>query len=278
MGTSRLLDEQREELQFDTLANYFGISRGELDALDPEFESADSDYTMIVRFSDEAPEEILEKIDDLYPGERAVSIPTWLFDDDDEQWANVEIPDNPHSVYMNTHYHVADMLVEYGENGTGVLRHSAPLLTRMIFAQQISALEAYLCDTLLNEVTKSTEVRDRLLKDDKELKVAHVSLLEIARKPDIVNELVRKHLQGILYHNLQKVAALYKIALHFEIWPDSETKELMHQAIRYRHDCVHRNGRNLDGEELTVLNQQYVTDILSTMLKLVSHIEKHLPF
>jgi hypothetical protein len=276
MGTSRLLDEQREEQQFDTLANYLGISREEFDSLDPEIESTDSDFTMIVRFSDDAPEEILEKIGDLAPGKRAVSFPLWLFDSD-EQWANEEIPDDPHSVYMNSHYHVADMLAEYGEKGTGVLRHSAPLLTRMIFAQQVSALEAYLCDTLLNEVTRSNEARDRLLKEDKELKDARVPLLEIAMKPDIVNEWVRKHLQGILYHNLQKVAVLYKIALRLEIWPDSETKEIMHKAVRYRHDCVHRNGRNLEGEELTFLNQQYVAEILGTMLKLVNHIETQLP-
>lgn len=92
----------------------------------------------------------------------------------------------------------------------------------------------------------------RLLTEDKELKATSVPLSAAARYPQIVRDTVSAHLQGILQHNLAKVAVLYRIAPGVDVWPDEPTKTKLLVAIHQRHDCVHRNGRTKDGATLDV--------------------------
>ena len=46
------------------------------------------------------------------------------------------------------------------------------------------------------------------------------------------------------------------------------------QAIRYRHDCVHRNGKDKDGIKLNVFTKEYVVEIAKVTYHLVEAIEQ----
>jgi hypothetical protein len=46
------------------------------------------------------------------------------------------------------------------------------------------------------------------------------------------------------------------------------------RAIINRHDCVHRNGHNKDGEKLTVFSPRYIEEIAGDVHALVDAIEK----
>ena len=64
---------------------------------------------------------------------------------------------------------------------------------------------------------------------------------------DIVFKRVTHHLKALLYHNLPKVNALYRIAARIDIFPDETIKARLFEAVPIRHDCVHRNGNDKDG-------------------------------
>ena len=150
---------------------------------------------------------------------------------------------------------------------------SACIINRMVFAHQISALEVYLGDTLLKQVMHSQKVLGILLAKEQQLRDVKVGLADVVNSPNIVRDNVREHLQGIVYHNLAKVAALYKIALKIDIWPNDEIKIDLYHAVLYRHNCVHRNGRDKDGAELKVFTTAYVKSMIEVIFQLVQHIQ-----
>jgi hypothetical protein len=190
-----------------------------------------------------------------------------------DEWLNTDVPPNPFEVFMDTYFHVGDILAEYGEGGRGILSHSAHVIHRMVFVQQISALEAYLGDTLAKHVLSTANAISALLAGDKDLMEIKLPLIAINKNPGIVIAKVKEHLQGILYHNLAKVAVLYRLALQVDIWPDNQTKNDLFAAISRRHDYVHRNGQDKDGNLLPKLTRPDVWAALEALRRMVDHIE-----
>lgn len=192
---------------------------------------------------------------------------------DHDGWINIDVPADPYSIFIDTYHRLGDVLAEYGVGHGGVLSYTEALINRMVFTQQVSALEAYLSDTLVKNVLENDQVLERVLNGVREMKAKTVSLADIAKSPNIVTDSVKSHLQGILYHDLAKVGKYYEIALNINIWPDDELRKVLFQAILYRHDCVHRNGRTKDGIELGIFTSEYVNGILSKFKIFVEHIE-----
>lgn len=190
---------------------------------------------------------------------------------EEDEWINYSLPSNPQGVFMASYHELGDILAEYGKEGRGVLPHSGVLINRMVFSQQISALEAFLSDTLIKAAKENKIVLTRLLNGEQELKGRSLTLSAIARDVNIVEKTVIEHLQSILYHNLPKIEALYRIAFLIDIWPDNDTKVALLRAVVRRHDCVHRNGKTKDGEVL-LFSTMDVEEALDTMVKFVEHI------
>jgi hypothetical protein len=99
----------------------------------------------------------------------------------------------------------------------------------------------------------------RLMAEDKDLAKERFSLADIAARPDLVEQTVREYLRSILYHNLAKV--------------DFLDKDRLFQAIKYRHDCVHRNGFDAEGNELTIFTRQFVQETSDLMRDFVGKIQ-----
>ncbi len=82
------------------------------------------------------------------------------------------------------------------------------------------------------------------------------------------------YLRSILYHDLAKVDFLYRTALDAPVLGEKEDNDKLFKAITYRHDCVHRNGRDKEGNRLTVFTKAYVQEIAVVMRSLVDRIER----
>jgi hypothetical protein len=193
-----------------------------------------------------------------------------------DEWINTEVPSDTYAIFMDSYHHVGDILAEYGDGGSGILSHSAHVIHRMAFVQQISALEAYLGDTLVIQVLSSAGAMEALLSEDKDLLEMRLPLMVVAKNPEIVSTTIQQHLQGILYHNLAKVAVLYRLALKVNIWPDEEIRKALFVAISRRHDYVHRNGRDKNGNSLAPLARTDVSELLEALRSMVDHIEDQL--
>ncbi|WP_271567226.1 hypothetical protein [Bradyrhizobium sp. CCBAU 11386] len=152
----------------------------------------------------------------------------------DEDWVTYEAPDHPKAILIDLYHHARDLLAEHGGGG-------AHLLNRMIFAQQIEGLQAYLADTLINLVKNDSDAMKRLITGDSDLLAKKFSLSEISANAQPIEQEVLSHLRSIVYHNIPKVRALYKIAANVDIFEMlGASKDRLFKAIEYRHDCVHR--------------------------------------
>jgi hypothetical protein len=172
--------------------------------------------------------------------------------DDDEPWVDYSIPDYPYGIFIDSYHETGDLLADRGGDGRS-------LVNRMLFVQQVGALEAYLGDTLINEALSNNNAIVRLLENDADLKNKKYSLAQIVGEPDLVKTEVKVYLKSVIYHNIAKVRALYKIVFEFDLYTLlSEHKDALFEAIEYRHHCVHRNGRDKDGNQLDIFTKEYV--------------------
>jgi hypothetical protein len=181
-----------------------------------------------------------------------------------------DLPDDPFTIFMASHHQTSELLSVHGrDDGTY-------LLNRMIFSHHVTALEAYLADTLIKAVLADTEAMYRLMKGDNELAKERFSLEEIARASKLVETRVREYLLSIRYHNLKRVDFLYKTALLVPILDFAQDKARIFKAIDLRHDCVHRNGVDKDGNALTEFTKQYVQNTADLIRDFVEKIDKQL--
>jgi hypothetical protein len=185
-------------------------------------------------------------------------------------WVDYSVPDDPVAIFMDSYYRTGDLLADHGSDD------GRYLLNRMIFSHQVTALEAYLGDTLMKAVLADKAAMSRLMAEDKELSKQRFSLAEIAEATDLVDTRVREFLRSILYHNLQRVDFLYKTALQISILSMAQDKSGLLKAVILRHDCVHRNGFDKDGHELAIFTKQFVQDTADLIKKFVAELEKQI--
>jgi hypothetical protein len=186
-------------------------------------------------------------------------------------WIDYDTPDDPEAIFMDSYHHAGDLLAEHGGDA------GAHLVNRMIFAHQIGALEAYLSDTFINFVSKNADAMKRLLSSDKDLSAKKFTLVEIAAGKEFVQSEVTNYLRSIVYHNIPKVRALYNIAANIDLFDLlGDDKDKLFKAIEYRHDCVHRNGRDSKGNRLEVFTKAYVQETADIMKRLVERVEAKL--
>ena len=185
-----------------------------------------------------------------------------------DDWDDYDVPDDPYRIFLDSYFHTGDLLAEYGSE------RGDHLLNRMVFAQQVTALEAYLGDTLTNAVLSDGAAIARLLASDAEVSKARFTLAEIVADQHLVSRKVREYLRGLLYHNLTKVDTIYRVSLGISILDYALDRGFLLKIIAQRHDCVHRNGVDVQGIKLTALTKEYVQAVADTIRDFVVKIEK----
>lgn len=187
-----------------------------------------------------------------------------------------EPPSNPHSIARESLHQLESMV------GTARAGNDPQFVNRLIFSGAVSSLEAYLGDTLINAVRHESDVRDQLLQNNRKLGSLSVSAAELASDPDVLTLRVVGALKKILFHNLELVNALYQDAFGIWLCPSNSERDILFPAMTKRHDCVHRNGCDKDGNKLTDFTDEYLLQFIAAIDIVISHIEesrnKSLPF
>jgi len=144
------------------------------------------------------------------------------------------------------------------------------IFNRMLYVQVITALEAYLADTLISHVIYDKEHLLRLIQKDKGLCRERYSLEAFMENPDLPEYRAKKYLSDILYHNLPKVEYLYKEILNIQlVYVDGSGRQFLLEAIAIRHDLVHRNGRKKGEEGYYFIRRPDVEYLADTVERLV---------
>ena len=140
----------------------------------------------------------------------------------------------------------------------------------------MTALETYFGDTLFKAVMgERTQALERLIEGIRDLNKEKFTLTDIISSRDIVAEKVTDYLRhSILYHDLPRVDCLYRAALDVHVLGEKAENDKLLKAIEYRHDCVHRNGRDNEGNQLTVFTKAYIEEIAAVMRSLVDRIDR----
>ena len=195
------------------------------------------------------------------------TVPSFIMTDDEEAADNT--PEDPFEAFMQSHRDTGAMLAERGGDGTHIVN-------RMVFAHRISAMEAFLGDTMINAVQADPAAFGRLLTLNKDLEKEKFTLAEIYASPHFVKSKVGAYLRSIMWHNLQKANVLYKLVLGIDLFGvigEANTALLM-KAVEHRHDCVHRNGNDKTGKRLEVVSLQYVAEVGDVVHELVEGVQK----
>jgi uncharacterized protein YqgV (UPF0045/DUF77 family)/transcription elongation factor Elf1 len=141
-------------------------------------------------------------------------------------------------------------------------------LQRQLFSSAITCLEDYLSSTLINEVLNNEENFKRFVRTFHGIRDRKFNLSEIYEKMSQLEDIVKKELIDVIYHDLPKVKGMYKDTLEIEL-PD--ISELM-KIIQKRHDMVHRNGKDKEGNQVEI-NKDIITDTINTVYDFVKEID-----
>ena len=152
-----------------------------------------------------------------------------------------------------------------------VSKQSQQTLRQLLYVSQITALEAYLADTMLYWVAEEESVFRRFVGTCKEFKKRKFLLSEILDRMDALEDDVNTYLQELLWHRLDKVVPLMKGSLGIDLPP---IEKLMRHII-CRHDIIHRGGKTKDREEVAV-STELLRDLRKDVLKFVDGVESKL--
>lgn len=144
-------------------------------------------------------------------------------------------------------------------------------LSRNLYVGVIACLETYLSDAFINTVLSNENYLRSFFtsfKDFREQKLGMNEIFDLASKRE---EIAKKAMLEVIYHNLPKVSKMYEGTLDIEFPKFSEIQK----AVSIRHDLVHRNGKNKDGIESSI-DSIMVDDIISKVESFISEIDQKL--
>jgi hypothetical protein len=144
-------------------------------------------------------------------------------------------------------------------------------LSRNLYVGVIASLETYLSDAFINTVLSRETYLNSFIGTFKDFKDQKFALNEL---PDLFSkkeEIAKKAMLEVIYHNLPKVSKMYEATLNIVFPKFSEIQK----AVLIRHDLAHRNGKTKDGTEI-IVNNLMVDDIISKVESFISEIDKKL--
>ncbi|HGY9608535.1 HEPN/Toprim-associated domain-containing protein [Vibrio harveyi] len=145
-------------------------------------------------------------------------------------------------------------------------------LQRMVFASVITAMEAYLSDTMKSHVLNRSAVKRRFVE-------SHIVFKEKVAKKDVftfldtLDKTLNTEIDKISFHNIDTVKELYQKVLACD-FPEDKLDQLR-PSVFARHDIVHRNGKKSDGFSVDV-SQQDVIDLIELVKSLIRDIDQQI--
>lgn len=146
---------------------------------------------------------------------------------------------------------------------------------RMLFGTLYSIIEAYFADAIIGSALVDVKVQRQLIKlEELGLHDKQLSLDTVLDKPTIVRDMIRGTLQGLSFHKLIMVSRISEIAFGKPILPrDKDDRALAIRSVDKRHDCVHRNGVDKQGNKHTDITLDYLTKMGSILEEMAQSLE-----
>lgn len=145
-----------------------------------------------------------------------------------------------------------------------------PALMRLLYANVITVMEAYLSDTLKKQVMKRSAVLRRFVQSHDAFKNSkREPISEIFNTYDKILKLANDAIDEISFHNVVTAKTLYENVLSVNFPKDVAW---LIKATTNRHDIVHRNGRTLKNEVLNIVSAD-IDELVTKVVALVKEID-----
>ncbi|MER9915383.1 MULTISPECIES: hypothetical protein [unclassified Mesorhizobium] len=133
-------------------------------------------------------------------------------------------------------------------------------VNRMLLVQLFSILEAYLSDAVIKLAFDDAEVAKAIVEWHPDLKEQQVSLKKVASEPTLVRDMVVAQLRKTQFHRFDFLNGLLRVTIGHHLLPkDKAQRDMILQSVQSRHHCVHRNGRDSEGNVLNILTVEYLS-------------------
>lgn len=137
---------------------------------------------------------------------------------------------------------------------------SSPTTIKMKYAYSVTLMESCLGDMLKSLIFSDERYLVNALNNVTDLKNIKISLIESYQVKDIVKKNVLNTMSGFLYHNIVKIVPIYCSVLGEKTPENIKNKmEEVIKIISIRHDIVHRNGKDTDGNEHELSDQIFIS-------------------
>jgi hypothetical protein len=123
-------------------------------------------------------------------------------------------------------------------------------LIRLLYANVISSMEAYLGDTLKKNVLTREPLLRRFVESHKHFAQSKITMADLFKEHSRIRTTVSELLAETIFHDISKTRSLYG-SVFAAAFPE-HTLEALHRAVVMRHHIVHRNGRDHAGEPVTL--------------------------
>lgn len=120
---------------------------------------------------------------------------------------------------------------------------------KMIYANVITLMEAYLSDTFIKILFKDTDLQKKFIESNPRYQKEKIEISNIYSWFSNIEKNIKDELTDITYHNVWKVQNMYKDVLGIEF---PENLKEVQDIIQIRHDLVHRDGKTKDGKIINV--------------------------
>lgn len=276
MGRAKEQWMEMQQVKDDTkLAEKLGLSYDELNETEWHIESDESKdgliYQYIVYFED-GPKHILKKIIGLNSDNQV-----WLdayedteeedYYDYDEQFEAITNNSEFFETFINEIKNLRelnDYKFEANESIDGTLR-------RQLYVGVIATMETYLSDAFIITTLKSPEYKEKFVKTFKDFKDISFSLTDLFDQYKDVDNICKKALLDLIYHNLPKIKGIYKDTLGIDLGNIAEP----YKAVKVRHNLVHRNGKNKEGQHF-VVTKEIISDLIDKIENFIFIIDEQI--
>lgn len=146
-------------------------------------------------------------------------------------------------------------------------------LQRMCYSSLITAMEAYLGDILKREIFSRPNVKQRFVASYEPFKNQKFKLSELYEKLSKIDKEIKDALDGLSLHKIDAAKNIFSNTLN-TTFPDNFLP-LLGEAVQRRHDIVHRNGKDKEGELISILHAD-VTELAGVVLEFTSTIDKEI--
>lgn len=135
---------------------------------------------------------------------------------------------------------------------------------RMLLVQLFSIVEAYLSDAVIGIAHEFPDVLNSIVAWHPDLKEEKVSLSSVAANPNFVRDMVISRLRRTQFHRFEHVNGMLRAALQHHFLPsDKEARRRVLESAKIRHFCVHRNGRDQDGNLVSGITDRYLLGLVN---------------